>query len=332
MSTALALRVWMALLTAISEQDARELLDAYTVGALESVEALAAGSVNSNFSVRTPDRQLFLRLYEEQDRAGAEAETGMVERLGAAGVPCAAPVRRRDGGLVSVVRGKPAALFVWRQGSIRCTAQVTPEDTRAVGRALARVHLAGGREPRGPSRFRYEDLCARLDRVAASGDPRFVPAVPALRDTLTSAHAARPGGLPHGLIHGDLFRDNVLWADDGSLAALLDFESASEGTFAYDLMVTVLAWCVGDDLDVGLARAMREGYEQVRPLEEVERQALAPEGAFAALRFAVTRITDFGMRALPGGPPPARDWRRFMMRFEKLRDLGVDGVRRALGA
>ena len=325
----------MALLTAISQEDARRLLGAYPVGPLESFEALAAGSVNSNFSVQTgghAPRQLFLRLYEEQDRAGAEAETAMLERLGGAGVPVAPPVRRIDGGLVSDVRGKPAALFDWRQGTIRCGARVTVEDARAVGRALARVHLAGAREVPKPSRFRFEDLSARLDRVAASGDERFAPAVPALRDALQHAHEARPAGLPRGLIHGDLFRDNVLWASDGSLAALLDFESACEGTFAYDLMVTILAWCVGEDLELQRARAMREGYEQVRPLEARERRALAAEGAFAALRFAVTRITDFGMRTAPGGPPPARDWRRFMMRFDKLRTLGADGVRRALGA
>ena len=209
---------------------------------------------------------------------------------------------------------------------------MTHDDARAVGRALAQVHVAGAREAPGPSRFRYEDLCLRLDRVAASGDDRFAPAVPALRDALRSAHELRPGGLPRGLIHGDLFRDNVLWGPDGGLSALLDFESASDGTFAYDLMVTVLAWCVGDDLDLDRARAMREGYEQVRLLEEGERRGLAAEGAFAALRFAVTRITDFGMRAVPGGPPPGRDWRRFMMRFHKLQALGADGLRRALGA
>jgi homoserine kinase type II len=325
----------MALLTAISDEDARSLLGAYTIGPLESLQALAAGSVNSNFSVQTGGpgpQQLFLRLYEEQDRAGAEAETAMVERLGAAGVPTAPPVRRSDGGLVSEVRGKPAALFAWRQGSIRCTARVTPEDARAVGRALAQVHIAGAGEAHKPSRFRFEDLCARLDRVAASGDDRFAPVVPTLRDALQSTHDARPTGLPRGLIHGDLFRDNVLWASDGSLAALLDFESASEGTFAYDFMVTILAWCVGDDLDLERARALREGYEQVRPFEASERRGLAVEGAFAALRFAVTRITDFGMRTAPGGPAPARDWRRFMMRFDRLRALGEDGVRRALGA
>ncbi len=325
----------MALLTAITDQDARELLAAYPEGSLETLDPLAAGSVNSNFSVQTAGsggRRLFLRVYEERDRAGAAIETAMVERLAAAGVPSAAPVRRRDGGLVSELRGKPAALFVWRQGAIRCAAQVTPADARAVGQALARVHVAGAGEALEPSRFRYEDLQLRLDRVAASGDARFVSVVPSLRDALASAHQSRPDGLPRGLIHGDLFRDNVLWEGDGTLAALLDFESASDGTFAYDLMVTILAWCVADELDLERARAMREGYEQVRPLEESERQGLAAEGAFAALRFAVTRITDFGMRTAPGGPAPARDWRRFLMRFDKLRALGAEGVRRALGA
>jgi homoserine kinase type II len=328
----------MAFLTAISDEDARSLLAFYDVGGLVTLEALAAGSVNSNFSVHTAGgagaggQQLFLRVYEERDRAGAQVETALLQRLAQAGVPCAPPVPRADGGRVSELRGKPAALFVWRRGTIRCQAQVTPTDTRRVGEALARVHVAGGKGEHEPSRFRYEDLCARLDRVASSGDARFTAVVGPLRATLARAHAARPSGLPRGLIHGDLFRDNVLWDDGGRLAALLDFESASEGTFVYDLMVTILAWCVGDDLDLDRARALREGYEQVRPLEEAERRALAAEGCFAALRFAVTRITDFGMRAVPGGPPPARDWRRFMMRFEKLQGLGEEGVRRGLGA
>jgi homoserine kinase type II len=325
----------MALLTSIATEDARALLDCYGLGTLDSLEPLAAGSVNSNFSLHAGGRRLFLRIYEEQGRAGAEIETAIVERLAGAGVPTAAPMRRKDGALVSEMRGKPAALFPWLQGTSRCQASVTREDARRLGEALARVHVVGAGGAGSalePSRFRYQDLCRRLDRVEASGDPRFAPAVPGLRETLRAAHAARSPDLPRGLIHGDLFRDNVLWKDDGQLAALLDFESASDGTFAYDLMVTILAWCVGEALDFGLARAMREGYEQVRPLTETERSSLASEGSFASLRFAVTRITDFGMRAAPGGPPPARDWRRFMMRFEKLQSLGADGVRDALGA
>jgi homoserine kinase type II len=147
-------------------------------------------------------------------------------------------------------------------------------------------------------------------------------------------HAARDPRLSRGVVHGDLFRDQVLWRDDGEIAALLDFESACDGTFAFDLMVTVLSWCVGDDLDAGLARAMADGYQRVRTLSEAERDGLAGEGSFAALRFAITRITDFSMRARNAdgtARPPARDWRRFMKRFDKLQSLGAGGVRGVLG-
>jgi homoserine kinase type II len=321
----------MAVLTAITDDDARLLLQAYGLGPHATLAGLAAGSVNSNFALVLQEgaRRLFLRVYEERDRDGAVRETAMVERMARAGVPTPAPLRRLDGALVSDVRGKPAALFPWRSGSMRCQASVSAADAAQLGEALARVHVAGAGEPRDDSRFRYEDLAARLDRIESSGDARFTGLVPSLRDALVRAHAARDPGLPRGLIHGDLFRDNVLW-EGQELAALLDFESASDGTLAYDLMVTILAWCVGDGLDVGLARALREGYERVRPLERREWDALAGEGSFAALRFVVTRITDFAMRAAPAGPPPAKDWRRFMMRFDKLSALGSEGLREAL--
>jgi homoserine kinase type II len=194
--------------------------------------------------------------------------------------------------------------------------------------------VAGEGEAAYPGRFERADLMRRLDRIDAEGGPEWAPVVPSLRSMLERTYAARDPGLPRGVVHGDLFRDQVLWGPDGEIAALLDFESACDGPFAWDLMVTVLAWCVGDELDVGLARAMASGYLTVRALSERERDALAVEGGCAALRFAITRITDFSMRAKAADGtvrPVLRDWRRFMKRFEKLRTLGARGVRDALG-
>jgi len=321
----------MAVLTAIEPEEAGTLAAAYGLGALRALEGIAGGSVNSNFALETEAGRVFLRLYEEQDLAGARRETALLERLAARGVPTPAPLRRADGGLVSELRGKPAALFPWRDGHMRCQAGVTPEDASRVGEALARVHAAGAGEPAAAGRFQYTNLLERLDRIAASGDARFAPLAPSLRASLGEAHAARDPSLPHGLVHGDLFRDNVLWAADGSIAALLDFESACAGTYAYDLMVTVLSWCYGDDFEPDLAAAMREGYESVRPLDVREREGLWAEGCFAALRFTTTRITDYAMRTGAAGPRVVKDWRRFRNRFEKLRSLGPTGVRVLLG-
>jgi homoserine kinase type II len=322
----------VAVLTPIDDADARTLLTAYGFGPLRAVHGIAGGSVNSNFAIDAGEARVFLRLYEEQDDAGARKETAMLERLAAAGVPTPAPLRRLDGAFVSTVRSKPAALFPWREGTMRCQASVSADDVRRVGEALARVHVAGASEALDAGRFGYADLGRRLDRIESSGDVRFSPLVPSLRESLARVHGARDPRLPRGLIHSDLFRDNVLWGEGGRVVALLDFESACNGTYAYDLMVTVLSWCFGDDFDARLAAALRGGYESVRPLTEAEKGALCIEGSFAALRFTITRITDFAMRTDAAGPRSVKDWRRFRMRFDKLQALGPSGVRDLLGA
>jgi homoserine kinase type II len=322
----------MAVLTNITDDDARAVLSAYGLGKLHALDGVAGGSVNSNFRLESGAGPLFLRLYEERDLGGARSEGAMLERLARAGVATPSPLRRLDGALVSVVCGKPAALFPWREGRMRCQSAVTPDDARRVGEALARVHVAGAQETCDPGRFGLDGLLGRLDRVAGSGDARFSPLAATIRAHLERAHALRDPLLPRGLTHGDLFRDNVLWDDRGEIAALLDFESACEETFAYDLMVTVLAWCVGDVLLPRLTSALREGYERVRPLSASEGRALYAEARFAALRFTVTRITDYAMRTDAAGPRVVKDWRRFLGRFEMLEALGPEGLRRALGA
>jgi len=94
-------------------------------------------------------------------------------------------------------------------------------------------------------------------------------------------------------------------------------------------MVTLLAWCVGDALDPELARALADGYTAARPLPEAEAEALYAEGSFAALRFAITRITDFELR--PRGSGVYKDFRRFVARGAALTALGSDGLRALLG-
>jgi homoserine kinase type II len=210
---------------------------------------------------------------------------------------------------------------------MRCQASVQEDDVAQVGAALARVHLASIAErfELGPGRFKTSDLTARLDRIEREAAPELAAVAPELRrklvehDRAASAHALV---LPRGLVHGDLFRDNVLFDAAGRLVALLDFESAFEGVLLFDVMVTMLSWCFGDDLDARLVRALVAGYEAVRPLEAVEREAdaLYTQACLVALRFTVTRITDYAMRG--GEGRVLKDWRRFAQRLARLEELG----------
>lgn len=322
----------MATFTRPDPADLARFLSGYGVEKYESFQSVPAGSVNSNFSLVVGGARAFLRIYEEQDHAGAGREAALLRSLAARGVAVVEPRAASGGERVGTLGGKPAALFPWVEGTMACQRAVSPGRARAVGEALARVHAAGVGLPVGPGRFRPSDLRARLRSIAA--DARFAGEAAPLQAALARWEARRDPTLPRGLVHGDLFRDNVLWASEGSdrIAALLDFESASEGPLAYDLMVTVLAWCFGEELDGALARALLAGYAAVRPLQPPERRGLLAEGCLAALRFTVTRLTDYAMRGEGEGPRVMKDWRRFRARLAALEALGEEGLIALLGA
>lgn len=306
----------MALLTALGLDDARRLARAYGVE-LESIEALSVGSVNSNFrATAVGGRVLFARLYEEQGEAGAAVELELLAGLAGEGIPVSEPLARA--GAVPTLGDKPFALFPWVDGEILCLGRVTPQACGSVGRALARVHLATPKLPKlGPGRFGPADMLERLARVEREGvGPALLADVQRVRELYARYVAERDASLPHGVVHGDLFRDNVLW-QNGEVAALLDFESAFHGPFVYDLMVTIAAWCYRDAFDLPLVSALVEGYVAERPLDAAERRAVRVEGALGCLRFATSRITDFELRAREG-ERPARDFRRFLARLDAI--------------
>jgi homoserine kinase type II len=313
----------MAILTVPREDELLAFTRAHDLGDLRSSQGIEAGTVNTSYVLYLgdPPTKHFLRIYEEQGHAGAAREAELLVHLAAAGVPTPAPLRGRDGAFVRTVAGKPAALFPWAPGEMLCQRAVTPEAGRKVGAALARVHLAGPApgSALGPGRFGPKDLVARCDRVAASKDPEARAQADRLRQAVLDVAARRRPNLPSGLVHGDLFRDNVLWAD-GAISALLDFESAHTGPFVYDVAVLMLSWAFSDHLEVDVMRAIAEGYRSVRPLEPREAEALHDEAVLATLRFTITRITDEAIRV-------GKKWQRFVARREAVERLGPAGMK-----
>jgi homoserine kinase type II len=303
------------------------------------VEPLDLGSVNSNFRLRTGDgRAYFARIYEEQALPGAELETALLSQLSDQDVPVVRPLRagfahaanaQSSPRSVQLTQGKPFAIFPWIEGEWLCLQRVTSEHCRLVGEALARVHLAQVAPGLlGAGRFQPRDMLARLDRVETQGPASLRPELAVIRGKYGEYAARRDPRLPSGVCHGDLFRDNVLWQGP-RIAALLDFESVSLGSFAYDLMVTVLAWCFRGELTSADAEMMVSGYDRVRPLSAAELDALEVESALACLRFATTRLTDFELRRSEGSPP-GRDFRRFLLRLAAIEAGALKPIREGL--
>jgi homoserine kinase type II len=328
----------MALLTPISLAEARALGARYGLD-VAALHPIMAGSVNTNVElILAPGPQprlagggrAFLRVYEEQTAATARDEARLLAHLAGHGVKTPCPLPLREGGFIGEHAGKPTAAFPWISGDSLCQARVTPAAAAQVGEALARVHLAGASYPDPPpTRFGPPQLAARMQALRGmSLEGELGEVVKRLDHTLARFASRAPGAEISGLVHGDLFRDNVLW-QGGEISALLDFESASRESYPFDLMVTLLAWCYGDRLDPALSRAMAQGYAAARPLPEGEAERLWEEGVYAALRFTITRITDFELR--PRGVGVFKDYRRFLARGEAIAALGSRGLREMLG-
>ncbi len=317
----------MATLTVPSDAELEAFIASYGLAPKGFANGIPSGTVNSSYRIDREVGCYFLRIYEQQGQLGAEAEGRLLLHLAASGVPTPAPMTRRDGGVIGTLAGKPAAMFPWVDGAMLCLASVTPGVAHVLGGALARMHLAGPAPaplpPLGAGRFGADDLVARCDRVAKSTDAEARLQSEPLRDAIIRIDRRRRTDLPKGLVHGDLFRDNVLW-HEGKLKALLDFESAHAGPLAYDLAVVILSWAYRDTFDVGVARALVAGYRGIRELLPVELEGFYAELVFAALRFTVTRITDDAIRV-------GKRWQRFVARREALEQLGPAGVREAFG-
>lgn len=314
---------FMGVFRSLSATDVTALLSAFGVHGYRQHAPISAGTINTNVAVETDTAKLFLRVNEGKARADVEQEASVLAHVAARGVPTPSPVRTPGGDPFVAWEDVFVSLFPWVDGRVLTRAEIQPLHGLAVGGALARLHRAGAdfRDHR-TGRYEPDEIQSRFERVAAesSADPALAGALGILGPELRTLARDRAPGLPLGLIHGDLFVDNVLFTGSGQLAALLDFEQASWGRLAYDVAVTLLAFGFGrDDFRADVTRAFLDGYRQERTPSPVEREAFGAELRFAACRFAVTRITDIYLRRSPGAPA-GKDFRRYVQRLERVRE------------
>lgn len=304
----------MASFTPLTPEDGARIADAHDLGACLGVVSVPAGTVNSNYFLDSSRGRVFVRLYEQQDVDGVAYEWTLLDHLMQRGVPVPPRIAGPAPGALRVA-GKPVAVFEQVAGQDLCQKLITASRAHRVGVALARASRAGEDfAVRREGRFTFSDIVRLLDLASAAERPELAAHIARLR-ALHAELAATAPELPRGVVHGDLFRDNVLWQGE-ELVALLDWESASDGVVIYDLAVTLLAWCCGDTLDWQLARAMVQGYQSERPISDAEWQGLHWALRVACLRFASTRLIDVYLKG--GYPAGYKSYARFLLRLDAV--------------
>jgi homoserine kinase type II len=326
----------MGLFTHVDAAGMAEIAARFRLGQVRSFAGVEAGTVNSNYRLFAERGDFFVRVNEGKSEDDVAYEAELVTYLAARGVATPAPQPADDGRPYARATVGLVTVFPWiTDGAPLYTRQLTPEDAHAAGRALAALHAAGAGFPRRrASIYDFERIVERWRGLPAAPAGSELAAI--IEDLGTEVAflqqlAARRAALPRGVIHGDLFVDNVLRRHDGELV-LLDFEQASDGAHAYDLAVCLNAWCYGDTIVPARARAFVDGYRATRPLTDEERAGLFALARAAAMRFTVTRITDVELdpRATPF-VKAKKDYRRYYQRLVAWRALGERGFAELVG-
>jgi len=320
----------MAVYTDVAAEELGAFLAGYDIGELLAYKGIAEGVENSNFLVHTSRGNFILTLYEKRVAAqDLPFFLNLMEHLASRGITCPQPVKNRKGEMLGKIAGRPAAIIAFLDGMwIR---RPSPTHCAALGTALAKLHLAGldfGMKRAnalsvGGWRPLYENCSARANEVQRDLKPF-------LEKELAELERAWPRELPVGVIHADLFPDNVFFLGD-KLSGLIDFYFACTDALAYDVAICLNAWCFETDhsYNVTKGRSLLQAYAAVRPLLPEERAALPLLARGAALRFLLTRLVDWfdvppGALVRPKDPLEYFRKLRFHQTVAGVRDYGID--------
>jgi homoserine kinase type II len=305
----------VAVYTDITEDDLGRFLADYDAGHLMSYKGIAEGVENSNFLLHTDKAPYILTLYEKRvDPGDLPFFLGLMQHLADRGLSCPLPVARRDGALLGELAGRPAALISFLEGM--WLRKPEARHCREVGVALAEMHLAGeGFTITRKNALSVSGWRPLWDKSEPRADEVEAGLTAEIRAELDFLEGHWPSDLPAGVIHADLFPDNVFFLDD-HLSGLIDFYFACNDFFAYDLSVCLNAWCFEKDWSYNITKGMAliAGYQSVRPLSAVEIAALPILSRGSALRFFLTRLYDWIMTP-PGAMVTKKDPKEYLRKL-----------------
>ena len=284
----------MGVFTHISKENLNTFLEDYSLKEIHSFEGINEGIQNTNYKIKIDAKDFILTIYENINSIDdLDFFLSLMNYLSSKGIKCPIPIKNSKSNYVGEIKSKPAALLTFLDG--KSTLNIKKNHTFEIGKVLAEMHLNTKDFPLKKTNDLSVDGWEKLLIKNKNKIDKFEKNLyKKIEDKIIIIRKKWPKDLPSGVIHADLFPDNVLFRD-GKVSGLIDFYFSCNDYFVYDLCICINAWCFNykNEFQIDLFQNLLKGYQSIRKLEEEEINAIPLLCHASSLRFLLTRIDNW---------------------------------------
>jgi len=287
----------MAVYTKLSKSELEEFFSKYSLGKLLSYKEIKEGIENTNYFIQTENNKFILTLYEKRvEEKDLPFFIGLMKNLFDKKFPSPNPIINKNGNYISEVLNKKSAVVSFLEGSAK--KNLTPKECHEVGIYAAKLHLItkdlSGKRENKLSINSWRPLYKKIKKDCSKIHPNLLEVI---ERNLVEIEKKWPSNIPSGIIHADLFPDNIFFKNN-KLSGIIDFYFACNDFYAFEIAVCLNALCfegVNENLSFNVTKAKNfiDGYSSVRKLTEDEKKSMKILCQGAALRFLLTRVFDY---------------------------------------
>ena len=309
----------MAVYTQLNQSKIEEILSNYNLGKLDSFKGIEEGIENTNYFLSVNKKKLILTVYEKRVKSeDLPFFSNLMSSLNKANFKCPAPIINNSNDTITNFNGKKLMIVSFLEGKAKTN--LSPANCKAIGIETARMHeltkniKIKRQNDLSVNSWRnlfetVKDQCSKLHKDL----PKLV------EDSLNSVEKKWPKDLPKGIIHADLFHDNIFF-DKDKLSGIIDFYFSCEDFFAFEIAICFNALCFDgakENLSFNVTKAKNfiDGYSSIRKLSELEKQSINVLSQGAALRFLLTRVFD-ALNTVEGAMVKVKDPIEYLKRLE----------------